>query len=47
VEGGASTTAADRWYRWQVLHSVAPIAARQMELVLTGRLRRGGAARRS
>jgi hypothetical protein len=35
IEDGFSVAAAKRWYRWQVFHSVAPVAARRVESALT------------
>jgi hypothetical protein len=36
----------DRWYRWQVLHSVMPVVARRLESFITQGFRYGAASRR-
>lgn len=43
---GFSRKDADAWYQWQVLHSLAPIAARRVESMLTQGLRRDAFIRR-
>jgi hypothetical protein len=35
LDAKLSRTEADRWYRWQVFHSIAPVMARRIESILT------------
>jgi hypothetical protein len=46
LDNGFSRREADLWYRWQVFHSIAPVAARTVESIVTRRLRRGLFTRR-
>ena len=36
----------DRWYRWQVLHSLVPVMSRRLEIFITQGLRYGTSSRR-
>jgi hypothetical protein len=47
IEGGSSIREANRWYRWQVFHSIAPMAARRVESVWSDGLRPDELTRRS
>jgi hypothetical protein len=40
LENGFPPQEADRWYRWQVFHSIAPVAARRIQAALTGKTSR-------
>jgi hypothetical protein len=41
LQNGSSRREADLWYRWQVFHSIAPVAARRVESALRRGLRLG------
>jgi hypothetical protein len=46
LESGWPVAKANRWYRWQVFHSIAPVTARRIESALKGRLKRNEFRRR-
>jgi hypothetical protein len=47
LDNGCPVTEANRWYRWQVFHSIVPMTARRIEATLTSGFARDAFTRRS
>ena len=47
LDDGCSLEGANKWYRWQVFHSIAPVTARRVESIVTSGFARDAFTRRS